>query len=287
MLLYLDENNQLEELSNNSSSICLKDISVDSLDDFQLKSSPSSSSCSSSSTFENFLLKQTLISNLSDSTSSTSSTFNMSEYIEDHFVEHDEHFSENSSSHETTIVSRTLSSKPQKRLLFPGLLNRLIFYRRILSDSDLRRTEFFVDENENQPHVYHANVINEHSVEVNLINTYGSDSELHVWSHDCAEQRRFLDERRQQQLSEHILEQQSNTSNQQLAMEKQILLQQIFEYPWLLQENDLEHTDIITTAPNSEFYQLCTVTNSGSLSIANDSTIRRTTSPSTKPSPFI
>ena len=83
-------------------------------------------------------------------------------------------------------------------MLFPGLLNRLIFYRRILSDSDLRRTEFFVDENENQPHVYHANVINEHSVEVNLINTYGSDSELHVWSHDCAEQRRFLNERQQQ-----------------------------------------------------------------------------------------
>ncbi len=54
-------------------------------------------------------------------------------------------------------------------------------------------------ENEIQFHVYHSNTINEHSIELNLMNTYGSDSELHVWSHDCAEQRRFANERQQQQ----------------------------------------------------------------------------------------
>ena len=46
----------------------------------------------------------------------------------------------------------------------------------------------------------------------NLINTYGSDTELHVWSHDCAEQRRFLNER-QQQSSDQI---EDNNSNQHL-----------------------------------------------------------------------
>ena len=55
-----------------------------------------------------------------------------------------------------------------------------------------------------QSHVYHSNIINEHSVEVNLMNTYGSDTELHVWSHDCAEQRRFLNERQQQQQQHQI-----------------------------------------------------------------------------------
>lgn len=157
--------------------------------------------------------------------------------------------------------------KPQKRLLTPGLLNRLIFFRRVLSESDLRRNQYSINENENQANVYHANIINEHSVEVNLINTYGSESELHVWSHDCAEQRRFLDERRRKQT-----EDDHSNSNEELAVERQILLQQIYEYPWLLQENDLEHTtdvsspatELIVPLHNPDFYQLCPLTNSSS-----------------------
>ncbi len=88
---------------------------------------------------------------------------------------------------------------PRKRLMFPGLLNRLIFLRRVLSDSDLQQKLCCIGENEIKFHVYHSNTINEHSIELNLMNTYGSDSELHVWSHDCAEQRRFVNERQQQQ----------------------------------------------------------------------------------------
>ena len=53
---------------------------------------------------------------------------------------------------------------------------------------------------------------------MNLINTYGSDSELHVWSHDCAEQRRFLDERQQQLQSSNQMKQ---NSHQELALERQ------------------------------------------------------------------
>jgi hypothetical protein len=178
------------------------------------------------------------------------------------------------SSFETTIINRTNLLKPQKRLLFPGLLNRLVFFRRILSESDLQRKKFYINENENQSNVYHSNIINEHSVEVNLINTYGSDTELHVWSHDCAEQRRFLNERQQQQSSNQI----KQNSNQQLALERQILLQQIYEYPWLLQENDLDQTstDLIVPSHNPDFYQLCTLTNSSSFVISYDSNSRQT-----------
>jgi hypothetical protein len=211
----------------------------------------------------------------------------MSEYIEDHFIDQDDNSSENSSLFESTIINKNLPLKPQKRLLFPGLLNRLIFFRRILSDSDLQRKECHINENENQAYVYHSNIINEHSVEVNLINTYGSETELHVWSHDCAEQRRFLDERQQEKIEEH----QSN-SDQQLAIERQILLQQIYEYPWLLQENDLDRTtkfsssniisplsDLIVPSHNPDFYQLCALTNSSSFVISYDPNTRHHTPP--------
>ena len=80
------------------------------------------------------------------------------------------------------------------------LLNRLVFLRRVLSDSDLGQKICCIGEKETKFHVYHSNTINEHSVELNLTNTYGSESELHVWSHDFAEQRRFLSERQQQTL---------------------------------------------------------------------------------------
>jgi hypothetical protein len=332
LLIILVENDKLEEFtqkfSDNSSFLCpfvrnrcsniisiplqsttilfsKKDISLDSLDGLQsneqtiTSSSSSSSTFSSSETFENLLTTQTLSNitdDLTDSTSSSSSKFDISEYIEDHFIDQDDKSSsssENSSSFETTIGNKYISLKPQKRLLFPGLLNRLIFFRRILSDSDLQRKEFFINQNENQSYVYHSNIINEHSVEVNLINTYGSDTELHVWSHDCAEQRRFLDERQQQQLSYEIEEEENKpNSNQQLAVERQILLQQIYEYPWLLQENDLDRTniqqrlisptsDLIVPSHNPDFYQLCALTNSSSFVISYDHANARHTIPPT------
>ncbi len=298
----------LPSTTTTTTSFSKKDISLDSLDGSPSKeqtitsSSSSSSSISSptfsrSETFENLLTTLTLSNitdDLTDSTSSSSSTFDISEYIEDHFIDQDDKsssISENSSSFETTIGNKYISLKPQKRLLFPGLLNRLIFFRRILSDSDLQRKEFFINQNENQSYVYHSNIINEHSVEVNLINTYGSDSELHVWSHDCAEQRRFLNER-QQQLSYQIEEENKPNSNQQLAVERQILLQQIYEYPWLLQENDLDQTniqqplvsptsDLTVPSHNPDFYQLCALTNSSSFVISYDHPNARHTTPPT------
>jgi hypothetical protein len=112
--------------------------------------------------------------------------------------------------------------------MFPGLLNRLIFLRRVLSDSDLRQKVCCVEENEIQFHVYHSNTINEHSIELNLMNTYGSESELHVWSHDCAEQRRFANERQQQQQQQQLLitsnQSQSKLSHIERMVKLEILL---------------------------------------------------------------
>ncbi|CAF2595835.1 unnamed protein product [Rotaria sp. Silwood2] len=285
-----------------------KDMSLDSLDSPQSKEQIilSSTTFSRSETFDKVLTTPSLpnitddVDDLTSSSSSSSSTFNMSEYIEDHFIDENDSSSENSSSYETTITNRNLSVKPQKRLLFPGLLNRLIFFRRILSDSDLQQKKFFLNENENQFHVYHSNIINEHSVEINLMNTYGSDSELHVWSNNCAEQRKFLFERQQQQLINQIKENKIHHENynQQLALERQVLLQQIYEYPWLLQENDLDKTTLISSANmeqplvspssdlivpthNPDFYQLCALTNSSSFVISYDPNAKHTTTPTT------
>ncbi|CAF0775904.1 unnamed protein product [Adineta steineri] len=293
-----------------------KDISLDSLNspgskgDTTISSSSSSSTSTSSSssifscseTFEKILAIQTLSNitdDIADTTSSASSTFNMSEYIEDHFIDQDDITSDERSSLETTIFDKSNSYKPQKRLLFPGVLNRLIFFRRFFSESDLQRKQFSMNENENQFHVYHSNTINEHSVEVHLINTYGSDTELHVWSHDCAEQRRFLNERQHyQHLENPIEEKQFNHDDQQLAVERQMLLQQIFEYPWLLQENDLDRTtglssinteqsllspadNVIVPSHNPDFYQLCALTNSSSFVLSHDTNIKHTTASTT------
>ncbi|UJR22897.1 hypothetical protein I4U23_025925 [Adineta vaga] len=284
-----------------------KDISLDSLNSPDLQqdttlslSSSSSSIFSYSETFEKVLTAETL-SNISDdaadTTSSSSATFNMSEYIEDHFIDHDDSASDGSSSLETTILDQSISTKPQKRLLFPGALNHLIFFRRISSDSDLQRKTFALHESENSSHVYHANTINEHSVEVHLINTYGSDTELQVWSHDCAEQRRFLDERQQQQQQQDQEIETKSVDDQQLAVERQILLQQIFEYPWLRPENDLDRPtsinnelslvsptmDLIVPSHNPDFYQLCALTNSSSLALSPDQNTRHITAPTTSP----
>jgi hypothetical protein len=188
-----------------------KDISLDSLDGADSpqpkevrntsSSSSSSTTFSRSETFEKVHIKSNITDDLADSTDSTSSDlnqlFNMSEYIEDNFIDHDGNEHSSVYNH-PTLRNPIRSLKPQKRLLFPGLLNRLIFLRRVLSDSDLQQKVCCIGENEIQFHVYHSNTINEHSIELNLLNTYGSESELHVWSHDCAEQRRFVDERQQQ-----------------------------------------------------------------------------------------
>ena len=259
-----------------------KDISLDNLDSPQSKNqiNISTTYVVRSETFENILPPQTLqniTDNFLDSTSSTSAAYTL-EHINDHFIDHDDSDSINSLSFETAIINQNSSMKPQKRLLQPGSLNRLILIRQTLSDSDLQQKQFYINGSKNQFHVYHSNVINEHSVQINLMNTYGSDSELPAWSHDCTEQRRFFNQR-EQQFSNHIEEKTTADENYdlQLAIERQILLQQIYEYPWLLQENGFERitkasttnieqsvasssSDLILPSHNPDFYQLCPLT---------------------------
>lgn len=84
--------------------------------------------------------------------------------------------------------------------------------------------------------------------------------------------------------------------DQQLAIERQTLLQQIYEYPWLLQDDDLDRTtvysspnseqpllspspDLVVPSHNPDFYQLCALTNSSSFATSYGTNSRHTTPP--------
>lgn len=84
--------------------------------------------------------------------------------------------------------------------------------------------------------------------------------------------------------------------NQQIALERQTLLQQIYEYPWLLQDDDLDQTtvyssptseqpllspspDLVVPSHNPDFYQLCALTNSSSFATSYGTNSRHTTPP--------
>ena len=88
----------------------------------------------------------------------------------------------------------------------------------------------------------------------------------------------------------------SDDYDQQLALERQNLLQQIYEYPWLLQEDDIDQAtvyssppsdqpllspspDLIVPSHNPDFYQLCALTNSSSFATSFGTNSRHTTPP--------
>jgi len=84
--------------------------------------------------------------------------------------------------------------------------------------------------------------------------------------------------------------------DQELALERQSLLQQIYEYPWLLQDDDIDQAtvfsspsseqtllspspDLIVPSHNPDFYQLCALTNSSSFATTYGTNSRHTTPP--------
>lgn len=69
------------------------------------------------------------------------------------------------------------------RLVFPERLGRMIFYRRILSDSDLYQKNCSKD-NEILHNVYHLDTIRDYSMEYYMLTTYASDSQLRAWLDD-------------------------------------------------------------------------------------------------------
>ncbi|CAF0944014.1 unnamed protein product, partial [Didymodactylos carnosus] len=175
--------------------------------------------------------------------------------------------------------------KPEKRLVFPGILGRLLILRRVLSDSDIYR-KVCLREEELCTNVYHMDTIREHSIELNLLSTYGSETELRAWSKDCWETR-FAEYRAMFGEDEEENHQHRSTpipmgkydqndidtaqvmcldddedddddelsslnfiDEQQIAIEQQQLLQQIYEYPWSY--DDLDNIDYSLSHPSSK-----------------------------------
>jgi hypothetical protein len=66
------------------------------------------------------------------------------------------------------------------RLVFPERIGRLIFYRRILSDSDIYQKICSKDQ-EILHNVYHLDTIRDYSMEFYMLTTYASDSQLRAW----------------------------------------------------------------------------------------------------------
>jgi hypothetical protein len=93
-----------------------------------------------------------------------------------------------------------------------------------------------------------------------------------------------------------IYEFDSEGYDHQLALERQSLLQQIYEYPWLLQDDDIDQVtvfssaiseqpllspspDLVVPSHNPDFYQLCALTNSSSFATSFGTNSRHTTPP--------
>lgn len=105
-----------------------------------------------------------------------------------------------------------------------------------------------------------------------------------------------LDEKEEDDLTHYQFD--SDDYDQQLALERQTLLQQIYEYPWLLQDDDIDQAavyssppsdqpllspspDLIVPSHNPDFYQLCALTNSSSFATSFGTHSRHPTPPIT------
>ncbi|CAF1029353.1 unnamed protein product [Didymodactylos carnosus] len=82
-----------------------------------------------------------------------------------------------------TDSRQSLNKKPARRLVFPSRLGRILFFRRVLSDSDIYQ-KVCSKENEIRHNVYHLDTIRDYSMEYYMITTFGSDSQLRAWMDD-------------------------------------------------------------------------------------------------------
>lgn len=82
------------------------------------------------------------------------------------------------------LIQQSMTVKKEKtsihRLVFPKRLGRILFDRRVLSDSDIYQ-KMFSKENEINNNVYHLDTIRDYSMEFYMLTTYGSDSQLGAW----------------------------------------------------------------------------------------------------------
>jgi hypothetical protein len=84
-----------------------------------------------------------------------------------------------------TSLIKTPNNSPERkslvhRLVFPSRLGRIVFYRRVLSDSDIYQ-KLCSKDNEINHNVYHLDTIRDYAMEFYMLTTYGSDSQLRAW----------------------------------------------------------------------------------------------------------
>jgi hypothetical protein len=106
--------------------------------------------------------------------------------IDDNLSSEESELSQTSSSSSSSSQSIPSLIKPldrkslTHRLVFPSRLGRIIFYRRILSDSDIYQ-KLCSKDNEIKHNVYHLDTIRDYAMEFYMLTTYGSDSQLRAW----------------------------------------------------------------------------------------------------------
>lgn len=105
-----------------------------------------------------------------------------------------------------TITTPTEQKKSlTHRLVFPERLGRIIFYRRIVSESDIYQ-KLCSKDNEINHNVYHLDTIRDYSMEFYMLTTYGSDSQLRAWfgsnSDDGGNNTGYFDDNRFQSFDE-------------------------------------------------------------------------------------
>ncbi|CAF0923671.1 unnamed protein product [Didymodactylos carnosus] len=88
----------------------------------------------------------------------------------------------------STDSHQSLNKKAERRLVFPSRLGRILFFRRVLSDSDIYQ-KLCSKENEIRHNVYHLDTIRDYSMEYYMLTTFGSDSQLRAWTDDYWETR--------------------------------------------------------------------------------------------------
>ncbi len=91
------------------------------------------------------------------------------------------------------------------RLVFPSRLGRIVFYRRILSESDIYQ-KLCSKDHEIKHNVYHLDTIRDYAMEFYMLTTYGSDSQLRAWienySDDLGNNTCYFDDNRFQSLDD-------------------------------------------------------------------------------------
>jgi hypothetical protein len=107
------------------------------------------------------------------------------------------------------------------RLVFPSRLGRIIFYRRILSESDIYQ-KLCSKDNEIKHNVYHLDTIRDYAMEFYMLTTYGSDSQLRAWFHsnydDIGNNTCYFDDNRFQSLDDDDDDDDNNNNKNRVKM---------------------------------------------------------------------